>query len=50
MLGSIILAIGVETSNGAGVRCYDGVMARGAATLATVNAIQANIVAAKYGK
>jgi hypothetical protein len=48
--GSIILGIGGDNSNGAGGRWYEGVMASGAATLATVNAVQANIVAAKYGK
>jgi len=48
--GSIILGIGGDNSSGAGGRWYEGVMTTGAATLATVNAVQANIVAAKYGK
>ncbi len=48
--GSIILGIGGDNSDGDGGRWYEGVMASGAATLATVNAVQANIVAAGYGK
>jgi hypothetical protein len=48
--GSIILGIGGDNSDGDGGRWYEGVMATGAATLATVNAVQANIVAAGYGK
>jgi len=48
--GSIILGIGGDNSNGAGGQFFEGVMASGAATLATVNALQANIVAAGYGK
>jgi hypothetical protein len=48
--GSIILGTGGDNSNGAGGRWFEGVMAKGAATLATLNALQANIVGAKYGK
>jgi hypothetical protein len=48
--GSIILGTGGDNSNGAGGRWFEGVMAKGAAPLATLNALQANIVAAKYGK
>jgi non-reducing end alpha-L-arabinofuranosidase len=48
--GSIILGIGGDNSGGAGGRWYEGVMASGAATLATVNALQTNIVAAGYGR
>ena len=48
--GSIILGTGGDNSNGATGRFYEGVMASGAATLTTLNALQANIVAAKYGK
>ena len=48
--GSIILGIGGDNSSGDGGRWYEGVMASGAASMATINAIQANVVAAKYGK
>jgi hypothetical protein len=48
--GSIILGIGGDNSDGDGGRWYEGVMATGATTIATLNAIQANIVAAGYGK
>jgi hypothetical protein len=48
--GSIILGIGGDNSNGAGGRWYEGVMANGAASMATLNALQSNIVAARYGK
>jgi hypothetical protein len=48
--GSIVLGIGGDNSNGAGGRWYEGVMASGAATTATLAALQANVVAAKYGK
>jgi hypothetical protein len=48
--GSIILGIGGDNSNSAGGQFFEGVMAGGAATSATVDALQANIVAAKYGK
>jgi hypothetical protein len=48
--GSIILGIGGDNSGSAGGQWFEGVMASGAATLAVSNAIQANIVAAGYGK
>jgi len=48
--GSIILGIGGDNSNSAGGEFFEGVMASGAASLATLNAVQANIVAAGYGK
>ncbi len=48
--GSIILGTGGDNSDSGGGRWYEGVMASGAATLATMNAVQANIVAAKYGQ
>jgi non-reducing end alpha-L-arabinofuranosidase len=48
--GSIILGTGGDNSNGDGGQWFEGVMASGAATVATVNALQANIVAAGYGK
>jgi hypothetical protein len=48
--GSIILGIGGDNSGGGGGQWFEGVMASGAATPSTVNAVQANIVAARYGK
>jgi len=48
--GSIILGIGGDNSASGAGQWFEGVMASGAATLATVNALQANIVAAGYGK
>ena len=48
--GSVILAIGGDNSDGDGGRFYEGVMANGAATQATIDALQAAIVAANYGK
>jgi hypothetical protein len=48
--GSIILGIGGDNSDGDGGEWFEGVMASGAATSTTVNALQANIVAAGYGK
>jgi non-reducing end alpha-L-arabinofuranosidase len=48
--GAIILGIGGDNSNGAGGDFYEGVMTTGAATVATLDAVQANIVAAGYGK
>jgi non-reducing end alpha-L-arabinofuranosidase len=48
--GSIILGIGGDNSDGDGGEWFEGVMASGAASLATLNALQANIVAAGYGK
>jgi hypothetical protein len=48
--GSIILGIGGDNSGSSAGQFFEGVMASGAATLETVNALQANIVAAGYGK
>jgi non-reducing end alpha-L-arabinofuranosidase len=48
--GSIILSIGGDNSDGDGGRFYEGAMANGAATKETVDALQAAIVAAGYGK
>jgi hypothetical protein len=48
--GSIILGTGGDNSDGDGGEWYEGVMTSGAATLATLNNLQANIVAAGYGK
>jgi hypothetical protein len=48
--GSIILGTGGDNSDGTTGQWFEGVMATGAATLTTLNAVQANIVAAKYGK
>jgi hypothetical protein len=48
--GSIILGIGGDNSNGGAGRFYEGVVANGAATRETVDALQAAIVAAGYGR
>jgi hypothetical protein len=48
--GGIILGIAGDNSSGGGGRWYEGVLASGAATEAAVNALQANVVAAKYGQ
>jgi hypothetical protein len=48
--GSIILGIGGDNSNGGAGRFYEGVMANGAAAKETVDALQAAIVAAGYGR
>src|SRR5262249_25747568 len=48
--GSIILGIGGDNSDSDGGQWFEGVMASGAASLATLNNLQANIVAAGYGK
>jgi non-reducing end alpha-L-arabinofuranosidase len=48
--GSIILGIGGDNSNGGAGRFYEGVMANGAASKETVDALQAAIVAAGYGR
>jgi hypothetical protein len=48
--GSIILGIGGDNSDSDGGEWFEGVMASGAATVATLNSLQANIVAAGYGK
>ncbi|HEU5077189.1 MAG TPA: arabinofuranosidase catalytic domain-containing protein [Polyangiaceae bacterium] len=46
--GSIILGIAGDNSNGGGGRFYEGVIATGAASKATLDALQAAIVAAGY--
>ncbi|KAI4606913.1 hypothetical protein J4E83_009824 [Alternaria metachromatica] len=46
--GAIILGIGGDNSNGAQGTFYEGVMTTGYPSDATENAVQANIVAAKY--
>jgi hypothetical protein len=48
--GSVILGIGGDNSDGDGGRFYEGVMANGAADQATVDALQAAIVTAGYGR
>ncbi len=48
--GSIVLGTAGDNSDAAGGEWYEGVMTTGAATLATLNNVQANIVAAGYGK
>lgn len=48
--GSIILGIGGDNSNGGGGRFYEGAIVTGAATTATLDEVQAAIVAAKYGE
>lgn len=48
--GAIVLGIGGDNGAYGAGQWFEGVMASGAATEATVNAIQANIVAAGYGK
>jgi non-reducing end alpha-L-arabinofuranosidase len=48
--GSVILGVAGDNSNSGGGRFYEGVMANGAATKRTLNALQAAVVAARYGK
>ena len=48
--GSIILGTGGDNSDTSEGHWFEGVMASGAATTTTINAVQANIVAAGYGK
>jgi hypothetical protein len=48
--GAIILGMGGDNTNGAQGNFFEGVMTSGAAMAATANAVQANIVAAGYGK
>jgi len=48
--GAIILGIGGDNSNGAIGTFYEGVMCSGYSTDAADNAVQANIVAARYGR
>jgi hypothetical protein len=48
--GSVILAIGGDNSDADGGRFYEGVMVTGAASKQTIDALQAAIVAARYGQ
>jgi len=48
--GAIILGIGGDNSNGSAGTFYEGVMTSGYPSAATENAVQANVVAAGYGK
>jgi non-reducing end alpha-L-arabinofuranosidase len=48
--GSIILGTGGDNSDGGGGNWFEGVMTGTVASLTTLNAVQANIVAAGYGK
>ncbi len=48
--GSIILGTGGDNSSGDGGQWFEGAMASGAASLQAVYSLQANIVAAGYGK
>jgi hypothetical protein len=48
--GSIILGIGGDNSNAAAGSFFEGVMTSGYPTDATEDAVQANIVAAGYGR
>jgi hypothetical protein len=48
--GSIILAVGGDNSDSDGGRFYEGVIANGAATDETVDALQSALVQAGYGK
>ena len=48
--GSLILGIGVDNSNDAGGRFYEGVMSSGVVDQETLDALQAAIVAAGYGQ
>jgi hypothetical protein len=48
--GSIILGIGGDNSDSGGGQWFEGVMASGAASVPTITSLQANIVAARYGK
>ncbi len=47
--GSIVLGIAGDNSASGGGEWFEGVMASGAATLATLNSLQANIVGLRYG-
>jgi hypothetical protein len=48
--GSIVLSIAGDNSDGDGGRFYEGVMVTGAASKETVDALQASIIAAGYGR
>jgi hypothetical protein len=47
--GAIILGFGGDKTAGGQGNFYEGVLTSGAASEATTNAVQANIVAAGYG-
>lgn len=48
--GAVILSIASDNSDGDGGRFYEGVIAKGAASVATLNELQAAIVAAGYSQ
>jgi hypothetical protein len=48
--GSVVLSVGGDNSDADGGRFYEGVIATGAATKETIDALQAAIVAAGYGR
>jgi hypothetical protein len=48
--GSIVLSTAGDNSDADGGRFFEGVMALGAATKETVDALQGSIVAAGYGR
>jgi hypothetical protein len=48
--GGIVLGIAGDNSKSGAGQFFEGVLAAGAATVTTINALQANIVAAGYGK
>ena len=48
--GGVVLGVGGDNSSGAQGNFYEGVMTTGYATVATDDAVQANIVAAGYGR
>jgi hypothetical protein len=48
--GSVILSVAGDNSDGDGGRFYEGVIAKGAATNETLDALQAAIVRAGYGR
>ena len=47
--GGLVLGLGGDTSNGGVGTFYEGVLTTGYSTEETDQAVQANIVAAKYG-
>eukprot|EP01050_Picozoa_sp_SAG11_P008504 SAG11_NODE_754_length_7332_cov_5.256325_5_plen_61_part_00 len=47
--GGLVLGLGGDTSNGGIGTFYEGVLTKGYSTDASDQAVQANIVAAKYG-
>jgi hypothetical protein len=48
--GSLVLGIGSDNSNLGGGRFYEGAIVRGAASKTTLDAVQAAILAVKYGE